>query len=53
MTSFKLAAIKILKESKEPLHYEEITKRALDKNLIETTGQTSEATMNAQITVDI
>lgn len=53
MTSFKLAAIKILKESKEPLHYEEITKRALDKNLIETTGQTPEATMNAQIAVDI
>jgi len=53
MTSFKLAAIKILKESKEPLHYDEITKRALDQNLIETTGQTPEATMNAQIAVDI
>lgn len=53
MVSFKLAAIKILKESEEPLHYEEITKRALEKNLIETSGSTPEATMNAQISVDI
>ncbi len=53
MVSFKLAAIKILKDAKEPLHYEEITKRALKKNLIETTGSTPEATMNAQISVDI
>ncbi len=53
MTSFKLAAIKILREAKEPLHYEEITKRALEQNLIETSGATPEATMNAQISVDI
>lgn len=53
MVSFKLAAIKILKEAKEPLHYEEITKRALEQNLIETSGATPEATMNAQLSVDI
>lgn len=53
MVSFKLAAIKILRESKEPLHYEEITKRALENNLIETSGSTPESTMNAQIAVDI
>lgn len=53
MTSFKLAAIKILREAKEPLHYEEITKRALEQNLIETSGATPEATMNAQLSVDI
>jgi len=53
MTSFKLAAIKILREAKEPLHYEEITKRALEKNLIVTSGNTPELTMNAQITTDI
>jgi len=51
--SFKLAAIKILREAKEPLHYEEITKRALEQNLVETSGTTPEATMNAQISVDI
>lgn len=53
MVSFKLAAIKILKEAKEPLHYDEITKKALEQNLIETSGSTPEATMNAQISVDI
>lgn len=53
MVSFKLAAIKILRDSKEPLHYEEITKKALEQNLVETSGATPEATMNAQISVDI
>lgn len=53
MVSFKLAALKILKESNEPLHYEEITKRALEQKLIETSGATPEATMNAQLSVDI
>jgi len=53
MVSFKLAAIKILREAGESLHYEEITKRAIDKNLIETSGATPESTMNAQITRDI
>ncbi|MDE1817484.1 MAG: winged helix-turn-helix domain-containing protein [Thaumarchaeota archaeon] len=53
MTSFKLAALKILRDANEPLHYEEITKRALDQNLIETSGATPEFTMNAQITRDI
>jgi Holliday junction resolvase len=53
MVSFKLAAIKILRESNKPLHYEKITEFALEKNLIETSGATPEATMNAQISVDI
>jgi hypothetical protein len=53
MTSFKLSAIKILREAKEPLHYEEITKRAIEKNLIVTQGATPEATMNAIIGRDI
>ena len=53
MVSFKLAAIKILKEAGKPLHAEEITKRSLEKNLIETSGSTPEATMHAQIAVDI
>ena len=53
MVSFKLAAIKILEEAKEPLHYNEITKRALEKNLIETSGKTPEETMNSQISTAI
>ncbi len=53
MASFKLAAIKILREAKEPLHYDEITKRAIEKNLIETSGATPESTMNALIGRDI
>lgn len=53
MVSFRLAAIQILREVNEPLHYEEITKKALEKNLIETSGATPEATMNAQIIIDI
>lgn len=53
MLSFKLAAIKILREAKAPLHYDTITKEALEQNLIETSGSTPEATMNARIAVDI
>lgn len=53
MNTFKEAAIKILKENKKPLHYKEITQLSLEKGLIETKGSTPEATMNAQIAVDI
>jgi len=53
MVSFKLAAIKILRKSKEPLHYSEITNRAIEQNLIVTSGITPSFTMNAQITTDI
>lgn len=51
--SFKIAAIKILRKSETPLHYQEITKKAIEENLIETSGATPEATMNAIISVDI
>jgi len=53
MTSFKLAAVKVLRDAKEPLHYKEITKRALEEALIETSGATPERTMNTQITGDM
>lgn len=53
MISFRLAAIRILRDSKEPLHPKEITKRALDQNLIETQGVTPDATMAAIITREI
>ena len=52
MKSFKDLAYTILKESGKPLHSKEITKRALKIGLI-TEGKTPEATMNAQLVVDI
>ena len=53
MTSFKVAAIKILKNSKNPLHYKGITEIAIKKWLIETSWKTPELTMNAYINQDI
>ena len=53
MMSFKKAAYEVLKKSKEPLTAKEITDIALQEKLIETTGQTPEATMGAQIYVDM
>ena len=53
MNTFKQAATQILKESKNALHYSEITKQALESGILETEGATPEATMNTQITVDI
>ena len=50
--SFKEAAIRILKEAEEPLSAREITKIALDKEMIETSGATPEATMAAQLYTD-
>jgi hypothetical protein len=53
MNKFKEAAIVILKESKTPLHYKEITQRALDKGILKTDGKTPDASMNAQIITEI
>ncbi|MEM2139695.1 winged helix-turn-helix domain-containing protein [Nitrososphaera sp.] len=53
MVSFRLAAIRILKEAGGPLHPEEITKRALEQKLIETSGATPELTMHALLATDI
>ena len=53
MNTFKQSAIEILKKTKKPLHYTEITRLALESGLLETEGATPEATMNAQIVVDI
>ncbi|MBN1599041.1 MAG: winged helix-turn-helix domain-containing protein [Bacteroidales bacterium] len=53
MNKFKNAAIEILKEAGEPLHYKEITKRALEKGILESEGKTPDASMNAQITTEI
>jgi restriction system protein len=43
------AAEHVLQEAGQPLHYREITKRALAQGLLEITGKTPEATMGAQL----
>jgi Holliday junction resolvase-like predicted endonuclease len=53
MNKFRTAAIEILTEAKAPLHYKEITKRALEKGILETQGATPDQSMNAQIITDI
>ena len=53
MNKFKSAAIKILFESNGPLHYREITKRAIEQGILVTKGKTPEASMNAQIVTEI
>ena len=53
MNSFKDIAYQILKETGRPLHSKEITKIALNKGWLKTAGKTPEATMNAQLVVDI
>jgi restriction system protein len=47
------AAEIILDEAGKPLHYQEITKRILQKELWQTEGLTPEATLNARIAMDI
>ena len=53
MNSFKDIAYSILKEAGKSLHSKEITKIALDRGWLKTAGKTPEATMNAQLIVDI
>ena len=53
MKSFKDIAYQVLKEVNQPLHSKEITKIALEKGWLNTAGKTPEATMNAQLIVDI
>ncbi len=51
--SFKKAAIKVLETSLQPMTAAAITKVAIEKGLIDTIGDTPDATMAAQIYVDI
>lgn len=51
--SWKSAIIKVLSESKEPLHYLEITERILTRGLKSTAGATPDATVNAHIAASI
>lgn len=52
-TTFIDAAYQILKAKRIPLTAEEITKTALERNLIKTSGKTPVATMGANIYMDI
>jgi HJR/Mrr/RecB family endonuclease len=51
--SFKEAAIKVLERFSEPKTAKDITDIAIEEGLIETSGETPEATMAAQIYLDI
>jgi restriction system protein len=49
---FKDAAYEILKKESKPLHYNEITNKAIAAGFLETTGQTPHATMGALLYTD-
>jgi restriction system protein len=51
--SFAEATLTILQKVGKPLHYREITQRAMGRGLIQTDGKTPEATLNAILAVDI
>lgn len=53
MNKFKTSALSVLTEVNKPLHYKEITRIALEKGILETEGATPDASMNAQIIMDI
>ena len=53
MNSYKNIAYQILTEAKKPLHSKEITKIALQRGLLQTSGKTPQATMNAQLVMDV
>ena len=53
MNKFRNAAIKTLKNAKQPLHSREITRLAIEAGILETDGATPENSMNTQIILDI
>jgi Holliday junction resolvase len=53
MNTFKSSAIQILKKADKPLHVSEITKLALESGLLVTESAVPEATMGAQMYMDI
>ncbi len=50
--NFLDAAYEILKQASKPLHYAQITRLALKTNILDTKGQTPEATMSSRLYVD-
>ena len=53
MVGFLDAAEQVLRQEGQPLHYDEITSRAIAQGLITTQGQTPARTMNASINASI
>lgn len=53
MESFKQAAFHILASAINPMHYRDITQKALDQQLLSTEGRTPWATMSAALSQDI
>ena len=53
MNKFKTAAIEVLAKAKKPLHYKDITRVALERGILETEGATPDASMIAQLSVDV
>ncbi|KXB03957.1 hypothetical protein AKJ47_01240 [candidate division MSBL1 archaeon SCGC-AAA261G05] len=51
--SFKRAAYETLKQAGKPMSAEDITKISLNRGLLETSGKTPDATMGAQLYMDI
>jgi hypothetical protein len=51
--SWKDAIIKVLSESRQPMHYRDITEQILSRGLKQTAGATPVATVGAQITASI
>src|SRR3954463_3634499 len=48
--TFLEAALEILKRERKPLHYKDLTERAMDKKLLTFVGRTPEVTMQTQLT---
>lgn len=51
--TFMEAALAILEDAGEPLHYGEITRRALERGLLKTTGKTPDESLNSRLSVEI
>ena len=53
MNKFREAAITVLTQQGQPMHYKDITRLALEQGILETDGATPDASMNTQIITDI
>jgi hypothetical protein len=51
--TFLEAALEILRHEGKPLHYKELTERALGKKLLTFVGRTPEVTMQTQLTAAV
>ena len=51
--TFLEAALKILRREGKPLHYKDLTERAMEKKLLTFVGRTPEVTMQTQLTAAV